>query len=176
MRECTGHQRGAQMDGPDCLVGREDMGDTCNPRSRQVNRSYRSAVVLIIGALMLVGCPDQRDATTETVRWTEDQGVLAKIALEAEDPSVRARAVEKLTDQALLAKIAVEDKHLSPRAHAVEKLTDQALLAKIAVEDENYNVRHHAVQRLTDQALLAKIAVEDEDPGVRDAATAKLKK
>ena len=126
------------------------MGDTCNPRSRQVNRSYRSAVVLIIGALMLVGCPDQRDATTETVRWTEDQGVLAKIALEAEDPSVRARAVEKLTDQ--------------------------ALLAKIAVEDENYNVRHHAVQRLTDQALLAKIAVEDEDPGVRDAATAKLKK
>ena len=150
MRECTGHQRGAQMDGPDCLVGREDMGDTCNPRSRQVNRSYRSAVVLIIGALMLVGCPDQRDATTETVRWTEDQGVLAKIALEAEDPSVRARAVEKLTDQ--------------------------ALLAKIAVEDENYNVRHHAVWRLTDQALLAKIAVEDEDPGVRDAATAKLKK
>jgi TolA-binding protein len=110
--------------------------------------------------------------TLHRAQSSNDQIVLAKIALEDEDSYVRTTAVKKLADRIVLAKIAVEDRDYFVRLTAVEKLIDQPLLAKIAVEDESYAVRCAAAENknLTDLSLLAKIAVEDTNFIVRNAA------
>lgn len=53
------------------------------------------------------------------------------------------------SSQSLLAKIAVQDEDDTVRRAAVQKLADQALLAKIAVEDKDDSVRRAAEERLT---------------------------
>ncbi len=103
-----------------------------------------------------------------------DQTLLARLAVEAENPAVRKVAAWKLTDQPVLSKIAVDDNDELVREAAVEKLTDQSLLSKIAVEDNYVFVRAAAVEHLIDQELLSKIATEDKDSYVRGAAKNRL--
>jgi hypothetical protein len=85
--------------------------------------------------------------------------LLAKIAVEAKDPTVRRAAVEKLTDQDLLAGIAVVDEGSGVRRAAAERLVDQALLAVVAVEDRDSDVRGVAAKRVTDPVLLARMGM-----------------
>jgi hypothetical protein len=99
-----------------------------------------------------------------------DQALLAKLAVEDADPTVRVAAVRKATDQTLLAKIAVRDAKPEVRAAAAWKLEDQGLLARIAVDDGDPTVRAVAVKRVDDDALVAKVAQSDAAPLVREAA------
>jgi hypothetical protein len=105
--------------------------------------------------------PWQQQAEEERKREAALAWELAKIE-EIEDASVRAAAVGKVTDEDLLAKIAVEDKDATvrsaadgtlkslriARAAAVKELSDQASLAKIALEDKDAGVREAAEVRL----------------------------
>ncbi len=137
-------------------------------------------------------CEELRDA----IGGLTDQALLAKIAIENKNLSIRWAAVKKLTDQELLAKIAIEDKESIIRKAAVEQLSDQTLLAKIAFEDwdvlraaveqptdqslrsqiffDDLDISEAAFKKMTDQTLLAKIAVEGKNPRFREDAIKKL--
>jgi hypothetical protein len=103
-----------------------------------------------------------------------EQRLLAKIAVEDVDAGLRMNAANRLTDQQLRASIAVEDKDAGVRANAAAGLSDQVLLAKIAAEDKDPRPRRVATGRQADQTLLARIAVQDNDGNVRMAAVGKL--
>ncbi len=90
-------------------------------------------------------------------------------------PSVRAKAVNKLSNQTRLSKIAVFDEEEYVRKAAVRRLTDQKLLAKIARIDKNKEVREAAVTILTSQSVLSEIAKTDESLIVRFGAAKKLR-
>jgi hypothetical protein len=102
------------------------------------------------------------------------QTVLAKIALEDTDDSVRYRAIEKITDQTILVKFALESTDFLVRRSAVDKLTDQTILVKIAMEDTEKLVRQAAIEKITDQTIRAKIALRDTHHYARLSAIEKL--
>jgi hypothetical protein len=125
----------------------------------------------------------------------DDQVLLAKIAVEADDPDVRLAAAKKLTNQDVLGNIAAHEGDDRIRPLAIARLTDksvlsrvgiwvrpeltdlvadQALLAQIAVKAGNPRVRSAAARRLTDQLLLATIALDDYNIEVRRAAISGL--
>ena len=93
---------------------------------------------------------------------------------EAGARSVGKAAVETLTDQGLLAKVAMEGEDPAVGVTAVGRLTDQALLAKAAMEGKKVQVGEAAVGKLADQALLAKVAIGGKSSGVGEAAVCKL--
>ncbi len=66
---------------------------------------------------------------------------------QSEIPEVREAVVNRLDDQGMLAKFAVQDKAVAVRSAAVEKLTDQTLLAKIATDDKDETIRFDAEDR-----------------------------
>lgn len=92
---------------------------------------------------------------------SQDQAVLAKLALGFTGGTFSETLVSKLTDQALLAQIGLKHPDFKVRQAAVRKLTDQTVLAKVAMSDNSVWVRQAAVNGLTDQALLAKIAMKE---------------
>jgi len=104
-----------------------------------------------------------------------DQGTLANIAFNDEDPQVRMTAVKSLTDQGALAHVAFNDEDFVVRGTAVRRLTDQGSLAHVAFNDKDLSVRHEAVKRLIDQGSLAHVAFNDKEPSVRIAAVERLK-
>ena len=101
----------------------------------------------------------------------------------AKDPNealdVREIAAYSLTDPALLADIAKNEKEPTVRAAAVSRLTldfpNSALFADLAKNDEDYNVRVLAVGVSTDPALLVDIAKNDVDWRVRVCAIIAMK-
>ena len=113
-----------------------------------------------ITAIIFLGCAHY---TLETVQMTNDQAVLAKIALGNNDRSVRHAAAEKLTDQTLLVKVATEGDDWVIRETAVENITDQAVLKNIEMNDKEEGVCEAAVKKLTDQAALAEIVLADKN-------------
>ena len=104
-----------------------------------------------------------------------DQGALANIAFNDEDPQVRMTAVKSLTDQGALAHVAFNDKDFVVRGTAVERLTDQGALAHVAFNDKDLTVRHKAVKRLSDQGALAHVAFNDKEYSVRGTAVERLR-
>jgi len=104
-----------------------------------------------------------------------DQGTLANIAFNDEDPQVRMTAVKSLTDQGALAHVAFNDEDFVVRGTAVRRLTDQGSLAHVAFNDKDLSVRHEAVKRLTDQGSLAHVAFNDKEYSVRGTAVQRLK-
>lgn len=104
-----------------------------------------------------------------------DQGALANIAFNDEDPQVRMTAVKSLTDQGALAHVAFNDKDFVVRGTAVRRLTDQGALAHVAFNDKDLTVRHEAVKRLTDQGALAHVAFNDKEYSVRGTAVERLR-
>lgn len=72
-------------------------------------------------------------------------------------PSKLKAAIDKLSDQRILAYIAENDKDRSVRKAAVEKITDQQILAKIQENDDDINMRIAAVDRLIDQTVLTML-------------------
>jgi hypothetical protein len=131
-------------------------------------------IIMVIVVSFLWGCAASLADRHKSVEETQDQKVLARIANDDDDWTVRLAAVQKLTDQTVLAKIVSDDKDGIVRDTAMQKITDQAILAKIATNDKNKDIRMAAVQKLTDQAIIAKIATKDEDWFVRTAAIVKL--
>jgi hypothetical protein len=117
--------------------------------------------------------PYVREAAIKNSNLT-DQAVLAKVAVEDKNRQVSYAAFKRLTEQAALAKVAVEHKDSYVRNDAVKKLTDQATLAKVAVKDRMFTVRRAAFSRLTDQAMLAKVALEGEDSSICESAVKML--
>ncbi len=111
----------------------------------------------------------------------QDQTLLAKIAMEAQDASdrnsyrIRSMAVYELTDQGLLAKIAMDVKYTKDiemmriGMQAAEKITNEVRLAEMGMW-----VRPEWTRKVTDQALLARLARESVNGEVRDAALEKL--
>ena len=95
---------------------------------------------------------------TEPQLPLHDQEVLAGIAINDEDPTVRLDAISKLTNQELLARIVVDTRDNSVRNNAFIKLTNQGLLADIAKDDKKLDVSETAAGRLTDQEFLADVA------------------
>lgn len=81
----------------------------------------------------------------------------------------------KRMDQTLLAKIAVEDKNWTVRRVAVGALVNQVLLSKIAMEDKYLGVRLMAIGNVTDQALLRQWAEKDPQAAIRQAAVARIR-
>lgn len=104
-----------------------------------------------------------------------DQGALANIAFNDEDPQVRMTAVKSLTDQGALAHVAFNDKDFVVRGTAVRRLTDQGVLAHVAFNDKDLTVRHEAVKRLTDQGALVHVAFNDKEYSIRGTAVEQLK-
>lgn len=104
-----------------------------------------------------------------------DQGALANIAFNDEDPQVRMTAVKSLTDQGALAHVAFNDKDFVVRGTAVRRLTDQGALAHVAFNDKDLTVRHEAVKRLTDQGALTHVAFNDKEYSVRGTAVERLR-
>ena len=104
-----------------------------------------------------------------------DQGALANIAFNDEDPQVRMTAVKSLTDQGTLAHVAFNDEDFVVRGTAVRRLTDQGALAHVAFNDKDISVRHEAVKRLTDQGSLAHVAFNDKEYSIRGTAVQRLK-
>jgi hypothetical protein len=109
-----------------------------------------------------------------TIDKFTDQTVLAEIAQNDGNQSMRMKAVRQLTDQAELANVAKNDTNQWVRLTAVARLTVQTALAEIAQTDSVSEVRWEAVKRLTDQTILAKLAMHDRDLGVRQAAMNKI--
>jgi hypothetical protein len=95
-------------------------------------------------------------------------------ALESEDSSLRAAAVEQISDQALLAKLVFEDESRQVFYAAIDKLTDQTMLKRVALEHPWARGREFAVLKLTDQQLLADIAIGEDSQMVRRGAVYRL--
>jgi hypothetical protein len=119
------------------------------------------------------------DDTDPTVRLAavgklSDQVALADVALRSADPAVCLAAVGKLSGQAALAGIAARSADPAVCLAAVGKLGDQAALADIAIGGTDPTIGCAAVEKLTDQGLLAKVAAEDTQPTVRVAAASRL--
>lgn len=116
----------------------------------------------------------------ESPRGAELQSVLADIAVQDTDASLRRIAAAKviaaanLNNQAYVAEIAEQAPDFDIRSAAVGKVTDQSELTKIAVHDSDARIRSAAVEKLTEPSVLSNIAVQDGDPQVRSAAGAKL--
>ncbi len=104
----------------------------------------------------------------------KDQSLLAKIAVENQDPSVRKEAAGKITDQTRLTEVALATKDFAVSEEAIKKITDQSLLARIGTETKNFFSRIHAFKKMTDQRLLAKIVLEDKDSDDRKGALDRL--
>lgn len=82
-----------------------------------------------------------------------DQATLGKIAIDIkglEDFELGFAVVEKVADQGVLARIALEAQFYDTREAAISKLTDKTVLAKIAAEDKDAGVRERAKRRLGD--------------------------
>lgn len=120
-----------------------------------------------------------------------DQRLLARIAREDEDISVRGAAIKGLTDQAMLAHIAMTDEYVNNRRDALRRLTDPVLrnrvenwlipekteavsdpqlLERIALESISDSVREVAAGKIDDQNLLARIALTDSSWKVQNVA------
>lgn len=128
------------------------------------------------GALANIAFNDEDPQVRMTaVKSLTDQGALAHVAFNDKDLTVRHEAVKRLTDQGALAHVAFNDKEYSVRGTAIERLKDQGALAHVAFNDKDLSVRHEAVKRLTDQGALAHVAFNDKEPSVRMAAIERLK-
>jgi hypothetical protein len=104
-----------------------------------------------------------------------DQGVLADMAKNALNSTIRKKAIEKLTDQAVLADVAINDEDSDVRKAAVKKVTDQNVLNDIAKNDSDYKVRKIAYEKLKIENTLdaiVDIAINDDNSQIsRDAAS-----
>lgn len=98
---------------------------------------------------------------------------LTNLIFSAEDWHIQERAIEKLDDQKLLAALARETKDLSVRGMIIGRLGDPALLRHYA-EDSNAFIRCAALRKITDQRLLAGVAMKDPDYSARQIATERL--
>ena len=103
-----------------------------------------------------------------------DQSALIDIAKNDDDSSVRKVATEKITDQSALIDLAKNDDDLSVRIVATEKITDPAVLAYVAKNDEFYLVRKVAIKKITDPAVLAYIAKNDDEKEIRSFAVSNI--
>ena len=96
-------------------------------------------------------------------------------------PSVRARAVKKLTNQVVLAEIVKADSDFDVHRAAIETLTDQVAIAEV-LKTEIVKAREHeerwvlggALKKLTDQNLLADVAKNAAASPIRTAAIEKV--
>jgi hypothetical protein len=88
--------------------------------------------------------------------------------------SARVGAVNRIANQGLLRKLAMEAESSDVRKAAMKRLTDQILIAQIAQEDQDFVVRFATIERLTDQDILAKIAARDKHDIVRSTAVKRL--
>ena len=77
----------------------------------------------------VLSCSQGNIAAQKTI--LSNQELLARVAIEDKDESVRRAAIDKLADQELLAKVAIETKHLLECEVAMNKLTNQELLATV---------------------------------------------
>ena len=113
---------------------------------------------------------DKALEAVKTAIVKNDQPTLARIAVEALFPKVRAEAVKRLKDQTMLARFALEDRDDKVRSSAFDAVSDQAVLAQMyaAVRDEK--LRGSIVRKITGQQLLKKIAQSDASMFVRGQA------
>ncbi len=160
--QCEDYRRRIQQERTECRLPIEVRTWRELPRSsRGQARLYFPALtrgLLALSCVLLVaGC----EPSVETVASTNDQAVLADIAIRDSwgGADVCLAAVQKLSDQGLLGKVAVKSVHDNVRMAAVAKLSDRRLLAKIAVEDPSSEVRRVAVERLS-QTTLGRVAHE----------------
>lgn len=108
----------------------------------------------------------------------EDPQILARLALEDGDVSVRRAAVANphMTDPCALEKAALYDPDGEVRLAAIknEHMTETRVLAAAAESDSDAKVRRAAVANpgLTDSQVPVKLALEDADAEVRRAAAA----
>ena len=95
----------------------------------------------------------------------KSQAALGEVARHDASVWVRQQATWRLTDPDLLAKIALEDRDTTVRTAAIgnENMTDGALLAKLALKDRDPKVRNAAVhnKHLTDSRALAEYALHE---------------
>lgn len=78
------------------------------------------------------------------------------------DTATRIDAARRLTNQSLLAELAKNDINSSVRETAIEKLTDQEVLTQIAKYDVFLHVRMAAAKKLADRGLAEEIASKIE--------------
>lgn len=83
-------------------------------------------------------------------------------------------AVNRITNQGLLRKLAFEAENSDVRKAAMKRLADPELVAQIALEDKDFVVRFATIDRLADQTILAKIAADDKHDIVRSTAAKRL--
>lgn len=148
--------------------------------ARSVSRRTLLPIIATLG--VLASCNPGLDSKDPTVRAravekVKDDGILAKVAISDRDADVRVAAIRRLADQALLAKLAAEATDGYIGVNAVMGLRNQVGLANIALHGNDQNTRCEAIKKLTDQIALAKIAAEAEGNGwyaVRQAALGKV--
>jgi len=123
---------------------------------------------------LLAGCGPNVEKRMQTAASSNDQSVLAKMAIKDKDDGVRRTAAARLTDQAALAEVAVKGGDPQVRKTAAGKLVDQASLGRVALESWDTGICMEAVGKLTDQAFLGKVSLNSRHKEVRDAAVGKL--
>ncbi|MHC4665852.1 MAG: hypothetical protein ACYS9T_07850 [Planctomycetota bacterium] len=106
----------------------------------------------------------------QTAASSNDQVVLAKLAIQDRDEGVRKAAVARLSDQKTLARVVINAWHEDVQKVALDKLSDQACLTKVALEATPDEVCKAAVRKLSDQESLTKVALEARSNEVREAA------
>ena len=76
-----------------------------------------------------------------------DNGDLAMVALNDEDPKIRKIATKKLTKQGDLAMVALNDEDPKIRKIATKKLTEEGDLAMIILNEKDLSVKKIAVRK-----------------------------
>ncbi|MDR0537683.1 MAG: hypothetical protein LBH04_06545 [Tannerellaceae bacterium] len=101
------------------------------------------------------------------------QPLLAKIAKKDAPTDVSRAALSRLIDQSLIAEVAMEATEPTIRRDAIKKLVpaeNQQILSEIAETDQNAGVRLSALRRLLpeeNQYLLSRLAKDDVDADIR---------
>ncbi len=119
----------------------------------------------ILFMILFTGC-SQENATFETVKRTDNQKKLYRIALEAHDEDVGAAAVRKLSDQHMISNLAEKRSYTKKILLAViEKTDDQELIADLAIDNGRYylggrSIVQSAIEELSDENQLLRVALE----------------
>ncbi len=119
----------------------------------------------ILFMILFTGC-SQENATFETVKRTDNQKKLYRIALEAHDEDVGAAAVRKLSDQHMISNLAEKRSYTKEILLAViEKTDDQELIADLAIDNGRYylggrSIVQSAIEELSDENQLLRVALE----------------
>ena len=98
----------------------------------------------------------------KAVEQTDNQNLLAELAMTDNSPRVRKAAVVKVHDQELLVKIALDGCEIDARVAAVERIESQEKLAAIIKARRNYELMGACFARITNRDILNKIANDSE--------------